>query len=104
MNHPAEEAASHAARSIEWGGWLRSVAGAGLTASQVNDWITLIAGVLTAAYTLLKIVEWFQARSARVEQTKSLERLHQLWELREARRRITAPAPLDDPQEHHKGK
>ena len=82
MTPHTEEAASAAARSVEWGTWLRSAAGTGITASQVNDWITLLAGALTAIYTVLKIVEWFQARAARDQQTRSLEQLHKLWEQR----------------------
>ena len=116
MNHPAEEAASHAARNVEWGTWLRSVGGAGTTvgikASQVgsvSDWVALAVGILTAAYTLLKIFEWFEARAdraaaraARDAQTRSLEHLHELWEQRAMAR--SRPAELDDPQDHHKGK
>jgi len=105
MNSPAEDAASHAVRAVEWGTWLRSVAGAGLTVIQINDWVTLFAGVLTAAYTLLKIVEWFQARAdrllareAREEQTRSLERLHELWEIKAMQR--TRPGALT-PEERH---
>lgn len=107
MTPHAEQAASTAAQSVEWGTWLRSVGGAGTTvgikASQVgsvSDWVALAVGILTAAYTLLKIFEWFEARAdraaaraARDAQTRSLEHLHELWERRAAMR--TAPAPLD---------
>lgn len=113
MTAPTDQAAS-AVTSVEWGAWLRSVGGAsataGLTVSQINDWIALCVGVLTAAYTLLKLVEWFEARAdraatraAREAQTRSLEHLHELWERRAMTR--SRPAPLDDdPQEHHRGK
>ena len=104
MTPHTEHAASTAAQSVEWGTWLRSAAGTGatITASQVNDWVTLCAGLLTAVYTVLKIIEWFDARSARAQQTQSLERLHELWE-RRALERTTRAAALDD-QSHHAGK
>jgi len=104
MTTPTDHAASAAAQSVEWGTWLRSVGGAGatagLTVSQVNDWIALGVGVLTAAYTMLKLFEWFEARAdraaaraARDAQTRSLEHLHELWERRALSR--SRPAPLD---------
>ena len=98
MTPHTEHAASTAAQSVEWGAWLRSAAGAGITASQVNDWVTLLAGVLTAIYTILKIIEWFDARAARSEEQRTLRAL---WARLDRAR--SQPAPLDD-QSHHDGK
>jgi hypothetical protein len=123
MTPHTEHAASTAAQSVEWGTWLRSAAGAGttvgLTHTQVNEWMSTIVGLLTAIYTLLKVIEWGLAmversakksadaaeRAAReqamAEQSQSLHRLQELWERRAMAR--SRPAPLDD-QSHHEGK
>ena len=112
MTPHTEHAASTAAQSVEWRSLAISATGAGtsagLTAAQISDWVSIAAGIVSIAagiatlcYTALKIIEWFDARSARAQQTQSLERLHDLWEKRAMAR--SRPAPLDD-QSHHEGK
>jgi hypothetical protein len=58
----------------------------------------LPAGVLTAVYTVLKIIEWFDARATRSEEQRTLRAL---WARID--RMSSQLAPLDD-QSHHEGK
>ena len=87
-----------ASQPVNAAGTPNSPAGHRLTASQVNDWVTLLAGALTAVYTVLKIIEWFDARAARTEEQRTLRAL---WAKLDRMR--SQPAPLDD-QAHHDGK
>jgi hypothetical protein len=97
--------AASAAQHVAWGPWMLSTSGAGLTISQVNEYVTLIVGLLTIGYTLLKISEWFCARRIRDEEQtlRDEERrtLGLVWERLE--RMGSRATPLSD-QSHHEGK
>jgi hypothetical protein len=97
MTTPSDHAAS-AAQTIDWGAWVKCAAGASVTMSQINDWVTLAVGLLTIVYTVLKIFEWIKSTSRHEREQRTLERV---WDRLD--KMSSRPIPLDD-QSHHRSK
>ena len=99
MNHPAEEAASHAVSGINKVGLSVSWAGNGIAYLTVHQAeLQTLAIVLTILYTAFQ----FGRDILRDARDKRAARRVEEWARGQGMR--TAPSELDDPQEHHREK
>lgn len=109
MNHPAEEAASHAVSSGGLATFAKLTAGFGLTIADLNAWLTLAGGLFTVVYGMLKIWDWFEDRKRKRQdwrerdELRASERQTMSALYRKLESRWTKPAELDTASGHDNG-